>query len=94
MRPDGTVRHFRATQTLVEKTAGQPRRMVGSVQDITEGRRAERVIAAHLAVANALSEWRTLEQGATGLLREPGGGAGLRARACCGCPRATSWWHR
>ncbi len=69
-RPDGTVRHLRATQTVVEKTAGQPRRMVGSVQDITEGRRAERVIAAHLAVANALSEWRTLEQGGTGLLRE------------------------
>jgi PAS domain S-box-containing protein len=69
-RPDGTVRHFRATQTIVEKTADQPRRMVGSVQDITEGRRAERVIAAHLAVANALSKWRTLEQGGTGLLRE------------------------
>jgi PAS domain S-box-containing protein len=69
-RPDGTLRHFRATQAVVERSEDQPRRIVGSVQDITEGRRAERVIAAHLAVANALSEWRTLEQGGTGLLRE------------------------
>ena len=69
VRGDGAVRHLRWTQTVVDQAAGQARRIVGSVQDVTDRQRAERTIAAHLAVAEALSEWRTLEQGATGLLR-------------------------
>ena len=39
------------------------------MQDVTDRHSAERTIAAHLAVAESLEEWRTLEQGATGLLR-------------------------
>jgi PAS domain S-box-containing protein len=69
MRPDGSVRHLRATQALVEQSKGGPRRVVGSVQDETDRHRVESTIAAHLAVAESLAEWRTLEQGATGLLR-------------------------
>ncbi len=69
IRPDGTVRHVRATQALVEQAEGAPRRVVGSVQDETDRHRVESTIAAHLAVAESLAEWRTLEQGATGLLR-------------------------
>jgi PAS domain S-box-containing protein len=69
VRGDGAVRHLRGTQTVVDQAAGQARRIVGSVQDVTDRQRSERTIAAHLAVAEALSEWRTLEQGATGLLR-------------------------
>ena len=69
IRPDGTVRHVRATQALVEQAEGAPRRVVGSVQDATDRHRVESTIAAHLAVAESLAEWRTLEQGATGLLR-------------------------
>ncbi len=69
VRGDGAVRHLRGTQTVVDQAAGQARRIVGSVQDVTDRQRAERTIAAHLAVAEALSEWRTFEQGATALLR-------------------------
>ena len=43
--------------------------MIGSVQDITEERRAEREIAAHVAVSDALAEWRSLEHGGPLLLR-------------------------
>ncbi len=68
VRGDGAVRHLRWTQTVVDQAAGQARRIVGSVQDVTDRLRAERTIAAHLAVAEALSEWRTFEEGATGLL--------------------------
>jgi PAS domain S-box-containing protein len=69
VRPDGVVRHLRASEAIVEQVGGRPRRIVGSVQDITDWHRAERAIAAHLAVAEALTDWQTFEQGATGLLR-------------------------
>ena len=69
VRPDGVVRHLRSSEVIVEQVEGRPRRIVGSVQDITDWHRAERTIAAHLAVAEALADWQTLEQGATGLLR-------------------------
>jgi PAS domain S-box-containing protein len=69
VRPDGVVRHLRASEAVVEQIGGRPRRIVGSVQDITDWHRAERAIAAHLAVAEALADWPTFEQGTTGLLR-------------------------
>ena len=89
-RPDGTLRHFRATQAVVENSEDQPRRMVGSVQDITEGRRAERVIAAHLAVAECAVRVADTGAGRHGPPPRAGGGAGLRARGAVGargrCP--------
>jgi PAS domain S-box-containing protein len=69
VRPDGDVRHLLATTAVVEEVNGKPRRVVGSVQDVTDRRRAERTIAAHLAVAKALTGWQSFEQGATELLR-------------------------
>ncbi len=69
VRPDGGVRHLTTTQAVVAEDAGRPLRIVGTVQDVTDRHSAERTIAAHLAVAESLEEWRTLEQGATGLLR-------------------------
>lgn len=48
--------------------ASGARRIVGAVQDVTLQRRLERRLAAHTAVAQALDEWTTLEQGAQGLL--------------------------
>jgi PAS domain S-box-containing protein len=69
VRSDGGVRHLRATTlSVVEAREGAPRRLVGSVQDITEPRRAEREIAAHFAVAAALPDWDSLETGALRLL--------------------------
>lgn len=69
VRPGGVVRHIRASQAVIEEADGRPRRIVGSVQDITDRHRDERTIAAHLAVAEALADWPTFEHGATGLLR-------------------------
>ena len=80
VRPDGEVRHLRCTQAVIGKAGSRPRRIVGSVQDITDRRRAERMIAAHVAVADALAVWQTFEQGATGLLRNLAEALRLRDR--------------
>jgi PAS domain S-box-containing protein len=72
--PDGEIRHLRTAQALVEEVDGRPRRLVGSVQDITDQRQTERQIAAHLAVAEALAEWQSFEKGASGLLTKVAGG--------------------
>ncbi len=69
IRPDGSMRYLRATQALVEHSDTHPRRILGTVQDITERRRAEREIATHIAISEALVNWRTLEQGSEGLLQ-------------------------
>ena len=69
VRPDGMVCHLRTSEAVVEQANGRPRRIVGSIQDITDWHRAERMIAAHLAVAEALADWQTFDEGATGLLR-------------------------
>jgi PAS domain S-box-containing protein len=69
VRPDGELRHVRTNQAIVGEAGRRPRRFVGSLQDITDRRRAERMIAAHVAVAEALAGWQTFEQGAAALLR-------------------------
>jgi PAS domain S-box-containing protein len=67
--PDGTVRHHRSPVTSLDDAAGS-RMIIGVVQDVTDECRADREIAAHLAVAGTLtSEWHSLEQFATHLLR-------------------------
>jgi PAS domain S-box-containing protein len=66
--PTGGVRHLRATVTVVEDEPGRPMRIVGLVQDVTEARMAQRGLAAHAAVANALVEWESLEESSELLL--------------------------
>jgi PAS domain-containing protein/DNA-binding CsgD family transcriptional regulator len=68
LRPDRSVRHLRATLAVTEERDGEPYRLVGSVQDLTSRLWAEREIAAHVAVAQALAEWESLEPGAERLL--------------------------
>jgi PAS domain S-box-containing protein len=70
VRPDGVVRHLRATLSVADQREGRPNRMVGWVQDVTDRRRAEREIAAHIAVGAALSAWDAFESGATRLLAD------------------------
>lgn len=70
--PAHAVRHLRATMARSESEPGAPRRLVGTVQDLTERRRAEREIEAHLGVAETLAQWSGLEQGAHLLLRNLG----------------------
>ena len=67
-RPDGSMRHLIASQAISEWGEDNPLRLVGWTRDVTERRRAERQIAAHVAVADALTLWSSLEEGASGLL--------------------------
>jgi PAS domain S-box-containing protein len=69
IRADGSLAYLMATIAVAEAIEGRPTRVIGSVQDITARRRAEREATAHLAVAVALAEWRSFDDGAVALLR-------------------------
>jgi PAS domain S-box-containing protein len=68
-RRDGEVRHLRSTIMAVEELDHRPVRVIGSMQDVTDRRRAEREIAAHAAVSEALTSWSSLDEGGAALLR-------------------------
>jgi PAS domain S-box-containing protein len=68
---DGSVRHLRG-RGAVEETHGPAGRLIGTVLDVTQQQRAERNIAAHLAVSEALLQWDSLERGGERLLAELG----------------------
>ena len=70
VRPDGDRRYVRGTITVADPSDGGPGRVVGVVQDLTDSIHAEREIAAHVAVAEALAEWEDLERGAHRLMGE------------------------
>ena len=72
IRRDGERRYLRGTRTILELRDGLPPRLVGVTQDLTDRRDADREIAAHVALAEALVEWETFEAGARGLLAELG----------------------
>jgi DNA-binding CsgD family transcriptional regulator len=66
---DGRIRHMYATLGVVERDGeGRPVRLVGAVRDVTEQRRTEQQVSAHLAVSEALAAWDGLEPGAERLL--------------------------
>jgi PAS domain S-box-containing protein len=65
---DGVVRYVRATLAVAERRDGRAYRMVGSLQDLTDRRRAEQEIAAHVAVCEALVQWESLDGDAERLL--------------------------
>jgi PAS domain S-box-containing protein len=67
--PDGTVRHL--TSTVVSASqAGEPsRRVIGTVQDVTDQHQAELELAARFAVSEALSDWESGPVGARRLVR-------------------------
>lgn len=67
-RRDGDRRHLRATLAAVERDGRARDRFIGLVEDLTERRRAEREIAAHVAVQEALTDWDGFQSGARGLL--------------------------
>jgi PAS domain S-box-containing protein len=67
VRSDGAVRRFRAVLASAEG-AGGTRTILGTVQDVTDQRRAERQIAAHIAVSQTLSEWESFDPGLETLL--------------------------
>jgi PAS domain S-box-containing protein len=69
VRTDGSPRHLRSTLAEITER-GRPHRILGTVQDVTDQRRAESEIAAHVAVSEALVEWESFEQGVENLLRK------------------------
>jgi DNA-binding CsgD family transcriptional regulator len=71
------VRHFRATFAVADESEAGPRRLVGSVQDLTSQRRDDRQLAARAAVSLALDEWGEFEPGAQRLLAGVAGAGGL-----------------
>lgn len=84
MRPDGSVREFRA-RGRVEWDEEGPARWVGAAQDITDLRLAEREIYARYAVGQALTEWQSFDEGVVPLLRRLGTALDL--------PIAALWTH-
>lgn len=78
-RRDGELRHLRTTLAVTEWRGEQPHRIVGVAQDVTDSRRVEREIAAHVAVQEALVEWKTMVPGASRLLAQLGTALDCRA---------------
>ncbi|MEJ7785023.1 MAG: PAS domain-containing protein [Solirubrobacteraceae bacterium] len=68
VRADGAIRLLRATVATVHDQDSGRRRIVGSVQDVTLQRGADRQLAAHVAVTYALDAWTSFETGAADLL--------------------------
>jgi PAS domain S-box-containing protein len=68
--PDGTVRDLVSTFVSVVESDGQLERISGTIQDVTEQRQAERELAAHFAVSDALSNWERGASGAPRLVRD------------------------
>ena len=78
VRWDREVRYLRSIVTEIE---ANPRRVIGYVQDVTERRRAERELQTHIAVADALGGWESLEQSGGNLLCALGEAMGFVAGA-------------
>jgi len=72
VRRNGERRYVRGTRTILNQRDGRPPRLIGVTQDLTDHRDADREIAAHVALAEALVEWETFEAGALGLLARLG----------------------
>jgi PAS domain S-box-containing protein len=70
IRPDGTVRHLTSTVVSAGEAGGRSRKVLGTVQDVTDQRQAERELAARFAVSDALSDWEPGPQGARRLVRD------------------------
>jgi PAS domain S-box-containing protein len=62
VRPNGTVRLVHSQGDVIWDETGRPRRMFGSVQDITERKRAEQRLMAQHTVTRMLAEAATLEE--------------------------------
>jgi PAS domain S-box-containing protein len=68
--PDGTVRQLTSTVVSVVNAGGRSRRLIGTVQDVTDRHQAERELAARFAVSDALSGWESGLLGARRLVRD------------------------
>ena len=69
VRPNGEARLVHSQGDVIRDESGRPRRMFGSVQDITERKRAEQRLMAQHTVAQVLAEAATLEEATPKILR-------------------------
>jgi len=69
VRPNGEVRFVRSQGDVVRDESGRRRRMFGTVQDITERKRAEQRLLAQHTVTQILAEAATLEEATPKILR-------------------------
>src|SRR5213594_3186524 len=69
VRPDGEVRFVRSEGDVMRDESGQLRRVFGTVQDITERKRAEQRRMAQHTVTHILAEATTLEEATPNILR-------------------------
>ena len=72
VRPDGDVRFVRSRGEVLRDEAGQPRRLFGTVQDITERKLAEQRLLVQHAVTQILAAAATLGEATPELLRAVG----------------------
>jgi len=69
VRPNGEVRFVRSEGDVVRDGSGRPRRIFGTLQDITERKRAEHRLVAQHTVTQILAEAATLEEATPKVLR-------------------------
>ncbi|MEY2518062.1 MAG: hypothetical protein QOJ89_5426 [bacterium] len=72
VRADGAVRRLQWIVVTIEEEYGVPRRLMGTVLDVTEQRQIAREIAGHIAIEEALEAWVSIEEGGKRLLAELG----------------------
>ena len=69
LRPNGEVRLVHSQGDVIWDESGRPRRMFGSVQDITERKRAEQRLVAQHTVTQVLAEAATLQEATAKILQ-------------------------
>jgi DNA-binding NarL/FixJ family response regulator len=70
VRADGAVRRLQWIVVSIEEEYGVPRRLMGTVLDVTQQRQIAREIAGHIAIEEALEAWVSIEDGGRRLLAE------------------------
>jgi PAS domain S-box-containing protein len=65
----GEPRHLGLIVTAVQQPGDGPELVFGIVRDVSDQRRAEHEVRAHIAVSDALAGWDSLDRDATALLR-------------------------
>ena len=100
VRPSGEVRFVRSQGNVVRDETGEPRRVFGTVQDITERKWAEQRLMAQHTVTQILAEAATLEEATPKILRAVceclvwDVGALWRPDREAGVLRCVEIWHR
>jgi PAS domain S-box-containing protein len=100
VRPSGEVRFVRSEGDVLRDEAGQPRRVFGTLQDITDRKRAEHRLIAQHTVTQILAEATTLEEATPKILRAVceclvwDVGALWRNDRAAGVLRCVEVWHK